>query len=390
MRPRASAVAPDTGSGRIAHLDGLRGLALAMVLAHHFVTPLLDRTPESPGAYLAAALSFGFVGVDLFFVLSGYLVGGIILDHGSSPNFIRVFYLRRAFRILPLSLLCVAIVLLAQKTGWYGDSLDGGAPWPAWVYGSSLVNVWMAAHGDWGFRPLSPLWSLAIEEQFYLVAPVFLRVFPFGLMPRILFAILGFAVFFRLGLLLGGVNAFAVAMLPLSRMDSLCAGFLVAWVVRSRPARSWVAAHPGWLTASFGLSAMICIGLMKTRAVNGGPSMAAGGYTAVAAFFACGLLLLETRPRSPLHRLLAVGPLTWLGRRSYFIYLFQGLAIGSVIGLVCYSRPMIVHARDGIELLFGLAGLTGLAALSWRWLESPLIAFGRRWSYGRAPLHPCD
>jgi len=102
-----NAPAPIASSTRVRYLDGLRGIAIGFVLIHHFVVPLLGNVPGSPGAYAAAILTLSYSGVDLFFVLSGYLIGGILLDHRESPRLFTMFYVRRAARILPLAVLCV-------------------------------------------------------------------------------------------------------------------------------------------------------------------------------------------------------------------------------------------------------------------------------------------
>src|SRR5471032_1355572 len=140
---------------RIRHLDGLRGCAIALVLVHHFVAPLLGNVPASPGAYVAAVLTLSYTGVDLFFVLSGYLIGGILLDHRDSPRLYGTFYARRAARILPLAGLCVAVILAAQRAGLYGAGpAEGGAPWPVAAYLLFATNLSMTWASDWGYRPL--------------------------------------------------------------------------------------------------------------------------------------------------------------------------------------------------------------------------------------------
>jgi peptidoglycan/LPS O-acetylase OafA/YrhL len=158
------------GHDRLLHLDGLRGIAIGLVLIHHFVVPLFGNVPGSPGGYLGAAFTLSYTGVDLFFVLSGYLIGGILLDHRDSPRLFATFYIRRATRILPLAAVCIAVILGSQAIGLYAAP-EGGRPWPTAVYLLFATNLSMVRANDWGYRPLSHLWSLAIEEQFYLLAP---------------------------------------------------------------------------------------------------------------------------------------------------------------------------------------------------------------------------
>jgi peptidoglycan/LPS O-acetylase OafA/YrhL len=365
---------------RILALDGLRGVAIALVLIHHFVVPLLGNILGSPGAYLAAALTLSYTGVDLFFVLSGYLIGGILLDHRDSPQLFTTFYLRRAVRILPICLLCIVTILGAQADGLYGPP-QGSRPWPAAVYFLFSTNLWMAAVGDWGYRPLSHLWSLGIEEQFYLGAPWLIR----WIRPeRIGILLLGFILFapcVRLALLAAGENSFTVAMLPFDRMDALGFGLLSAWGMRNPILRMWCERRPNLLPSLMGIAAVGCMALTKLRAGNGSLPMSAWGYTVMAVFYSSWLLLCETHPASKLCQLLSTTPLVLLGRWSYFIYLFQGLIIGIVVSLVFRGHLAIGAPTTWLQLVVGLAGLLVVAAASWRWFETPFIAWGRRWCY---------
>ncbi len=368
-------------SARLRHLDGLRGIAILLVLVHHFVIPLLGEKIGSIGAYVTAALTLTYTGVDLFFVLSGYLIGGILLDHRDSPSLFTVFYVRRAMRILPLAMLCVFVLLTAQRAGLYGPP-DGGAPWPMAVYLFFVTNLWMAAGGDWGYRPLSPLWSLGIEEQFYLVAPWLIRFVPRARTHWLLLAFALLAPFARLMLIATGRDfAFAASMLPFGRMDSLGLGMLAAWLVRSPAAGAWFRQRRAFLPGLIILAGLGCATLTKLRAGNASSIMAAWGYSVVAVFYAGLLLFGEIRRDSRLNRVLSITPLVLLGRYSYFLYLFQGFAIGLVVGIVFHARLMITNAESWPQLAVGFAGLLALAALSWHWLESPLIALGRRRTY---------
>ena len=109
-------------SPRILALDGIRGLAMILVLVWHFLSCQVRTTPGSSIAYMMKLLSYSWAGVDLFFVLSGFLIGGILLDQRSSPNYFIPFYLRRACRIFPLYYL-VYVLFLA------------GCKYPAWQIG---------------------------------------------------------------------------------------------------------------------------------------------------------------------------------------------------------------------------------------------------------------
>jgi peptidoglycan/LPS O-acetylase OafA/YrhL len=147
-------------------LDGLRGLAIGGVLASHF----LDRWPLSTGADRAflAVVGLGWSGVDLFFVLSGLLITGILVDTLGAPRWWRSFLARRTLRIFPLYYLALAIFWVAGPAAGLID------PWTlrrwGWWYWSYLGN-WAFAAGQ-TIPSLTHLWSLAVEEQFYLFWPL--------------------------------------------------------------------------------------------------------------------------------------------------------------------------------------------------------------------------
>src|SRR5260370_37130342 len=111
------AFAEASADGRIPELDGLRGLAIGMVLIFHYFQLTLVARPGSLPAYLQAAGRLAWSGVDLFFVLSGFLIGGILLDARRSPNYFRVFYTRRFFRIVPIYVLFLAVSFALASLG---------------------------------------------------------------------------------------------------------------------------------------------------------------------------------------------------------------------------------------------------------------------------------
>jgi peptidoglycan/LPS O-acetylase OafA/YrhL len=373
-------VAKTDSAARLRHLDGLRGVAILLVLIVHFVVPLFNHTPGSPGAYMSVALGLGYTGVDLFFVLSGYLVGGIILDHRGSSGFPAAFYVRRSARILPLAFICVATNLILQHAGLFGPP-EGGKPWPTAVYLTFSTNLWMSGAADWGYRPLSPLWSLAIEEQFYLFAPWLLRAIPPAWIGRTIFGLIAGATLSRAAMLAYGIAPLGIAFLPFARMDSIGFGLLVAWIVRSPPATHWCKANQKWIILLYTLLAAGCVLLIKLRAGNAGHAMVAWGYTVVAGFYGLSLLWLELNLFAIPRQVLGATPLVLLGRYSYFLYLFQGLILGLAVSLVFTGQTPIRPPQKWIELGFGFVVLLLVAAASFRWLEQPILALGRRWRY---------
>jgi peptidoglycan/LPS O-acetylase OafA/YrhL len=133
-----------------------------------------------------AAVIFGRIGVDLFFVLSGYLITSILLHNRSAPRYFSAFYGRRAFRIFPIYAVMLAIFLVGRLSGVGRTFFDGALPW--WSYALGLQNISMSIDQTYGAIWLAGTWSLAIEEQFYLLFPLIVLWLPPAALPRFLIA----------------------------------------------------------------------------------------------------------------------------------------------------------------------------------------------------------
>src|SRR5271170_207550 len=174
----STAQRPDS-PGRIPELDGLRGLAILLVVICHYIADAEHSQLGFWWHHFLSALSVGWSGVDLFFVLSGFLIGGILLDSRNSPRYFRTFYLRRIYRILPIYYTWVALYAAIVAVGVY--LLPGRMPVAARdlgvvpVYVLFLQNAFSSPsvfQAQW----LGVTWSLAVEEQFYLFAPPLVRM----------------------------------------------------------------------------------------------------------------------------------------------------------------------------------------------------------------------
>ena len=345
---------------------------------HHLVENFLPPGRESWLGWMRAASNLSWCGVDLFFVLSGYFIGGILLDHRSSPHLARVFYLRRAVRILPLYYLTLLV-----SFGCLGLGLaQSGHLFPPWVYALFLTNFFLAGHQAWDWLPLSVLWSLAVEEQFYLTAPWVMRALRPAAYPGLAAGLVLAALLLRVAclVLLPG-NHFAVHVLMPMRMDALALGALVAWAIRhpstagcwSLLARHW----PGWLA----LGATLLAGLTLLRPVEGSTLLAAGGYTALAGVFALVVAVVAGVRPAGLNRGLAWRPLALFGRHSYSLYLWHGLlGLALIHGLG--GSEFVLDSPRSLLVVSAAVGATWLAAgLSWKFFEAPIIRWGHRSSY---------
>jgi peptidoglycan/LPS O-acetylase OafA/YrhL len=170
---RSGSVGSET---RLLELDGLRGIAILMVIVCHYVfaPDLAQAEPSSPRVFAFQLFSSG---VDLFFVLSGFLIGGILLDHRNSPSYFTTFYGRRVFRIFPVYygflLLTAAAGIVLHMLGKPTPVFDAGTPY--WMFVLFLQNFSIGWYGDTGWITTSMAWSLALEEQFYLTLPLAVR-----------------------------------------------------------------------------------------------------------------------------------------------------------------------------------------------------------------------
>ena len=155
-------------------LDGLRGIAILLVMSFHYINNQLLHTTNPVGTKLAFITSFGWVGVDLFFVLSGFLIGSILIRNKESVNYFSTFYIRRIVRILPNYFLFLLLFFVLSSSPYFSTNyfLTGNNVIPGWSYFLMANNLYMAYLKNLGNDSLSVTWSIGVEEQFYLIFPL--------------------------------------------------------------------------------------------------------------------------------------------------------------------------------------------------------------------------
>jgi peptidoglycan/LPS O-acetylase OafA/YrhL len=229
--------------GHLPVLDGLRGLAVTMVLLFHFVGQMLPTNWVEHA--IVAVTKYGALGVELFFILSGFLITGILYDSRNDPHYFRNFYMRRVLRIFPLyygvlALVFVVAPLIPLLRGPTLDYLVDRQAW-AWLYG---VNIYLAGHDEWSFSYLNHFWSLCVEEHFYLFWP--LLVFLLAHRPRTLIAVSLAtslcAVLARLTVLLMGLSWWSTVVLTPFKLDGLALGAFLAVTARQPGGLEWLRA----------------------------------------------------------------------------------------------------------------------------------------------------
>jgi len=246
-------------SSRLPELDGIRGIAIILVLIWHYVALGVPIDTGSRLFRIVFYLRQSWCGVDLFFVLSGFLIGGILLDASNSKKLFKTFYIRRALRILPLYFcLLIAFSIGAYLTahGW-GDAAYYGLDekMPIWVYWLLLQNIWSSLTGEWGCHWLGVTWSLAIEEQFYLTLPLLIRYTPRRILVWIIGALIIAAPILRTILFYNyQFGSFAGYWLMPCRTDALGLGVMLAIVTRHKNGSAMLIKYRRLIQAAFLLS----------------------------------------------------------------------------------------------------------------------------------------
>lgn len=369
--------------GRIPQLDGVRGIAILEVLVWHY-SGGVHAAQKTLLGYIIRLLYLTWSGVDLFFVLSGFLIGGMLLDNRESSNYFRVFYVRRFFRIVPIYFL---LLLLGQTLNQIGQSYPertGDLISLAW-YLSFTQNIWMVLHGSWNFW-LGQSWSLAVEEQFYALIPLTLWLVPNKKLPSLLIGLTTLVIALRcLAYIVASQQRAAIAnhvLLP-CRMDALLLGVLCAYAVRQPEISLWLSGNIKTLYATLaGLIA--CVGMIGVRGWGlGSLFMGTIGFSVLALLYAAFLLVAVTEVRGPVRWLTSIAPLRQLGIWAYGIYLFHALIPFYLFKL--FGRAAAIDStKDGLIFVASVLLVLLAAHLSWQYFEKPLVKFGHRWRYSAA------
>jgi peptidoglycan/LPS O-acetylase OafA/YrhL len=378
-------------SGRIPELDGLRGVAIGMVLLCHFFFIFIQARPGSPGAYLLTVGRLTWSGVDLFFVLSGFLIGGILLDARGSSNYFQVFYTRRFFRIVPI----YAVLLLASyffTLLWQAHMLGGsneifGDRLPWLPFALFLQNFELALRNSWGIFPLGVTWSLAVEEQFYLTLPLLIRFLDRRALLAVVFSGIALAPVLRTVFLsLSPPRFLAWYTLMPCRADALLFGVLGAMALREPRWRDFLLSHRRLLTRTL-FVLLLGAAFLAWRAPGvHDPLMVTIGFTWLALLYLAVLLDALLFPAGWMARCLRWGWLGGLGAIAYGTYLFHQLFLGLFFGRL----PWISSFHQFALAVFTLAFTLVFCRLSWLYFEKPLVRRGHRARYTFADSAPAE
>jgi peptidoglycan/LPS O-acetylase OafA/YrhL len=357
----------------ITQLDGVRGLAILSVTLYRFSKEI--PTNDWLGQALHTTFALGNRGVDLFFVLSGFLITGILVDARGTKNYFTNFLARRSLRIFPLYFAALFLFLIAA--GWipaYRDlfQLANHQQFYLWTY---LTNIKMSLDGAWCFGYLDHFWSLAVEEHFYFVWPLLLFAFVPGRALKVALWVALMCCLTRIAFAATNDNGLAPDVFTLFRCDALLIGAMLALQIRSprglAPLRRWV--WPVFI-------ACLIVGggadIMEKR-------LWTIGHTVWPLLWGSLLVgLLTGSDRSWLAHCFNFRWMRKLGTLSYAMYVFQSPLI-PIVGLSC-SVPMLTELL-GHEILANLIymgimfGLTcGAALVSWYGLEQHCLKL-KKW-----------
>jgi peptidoglycan/LPS O-acetylase OafA/YrhL len=366
---------------KVPELDGIRGLAIAMVVFwHHFCTLPLDIAPGTPVGYLYKSTSWFWSGVDLFFVLSGFLIGGILLEHRAAGNFLPVFYTKRASRIIPAyTLLLISYFGLRALLDQNRFSWVFHGCMPDLTYLSFTQNFAMTASQSFGGHFLAVSWSLAVEEQFYLVLPFLMMI-----LPRRAWVAAFISLAIAAPILRVVFPGFGNYVLTPFRMDSLFLGVVAAAAVRV-PAIKGLLTSQKWLLR---ILFLILLGFTGSAVLRDNLSRVEGlwrlNYTLLALLFVTLVLIAYLESGSRSVWILRWQPLRFLGLISYGLYLYHEAVLGLLHGWLLGAAPSL-KTPAGILVTALAAPLSVLLATgSYFLFERAFLRMSHSFSYQRA------
>jgi len=349
-------------------LDGLRGLAILMVTLYRFAH-LGPEDTSAIGSWLFPLCNLGNYGVDLFFVISGFLITGILDDSKGKDGYLMNFIGRRSLRIFPLyyGVLAVAFLLFPLIGSTTFAPQQPQQAW-LWLYGTNIYQAWQ---GSWCLGPFDHFWSLAVEEHFYLVWPLVVGLFSRTTTLRICLGIIVCAVGGRVLWMMTGGNEMAPSVITFFRADALAVGALIALAARDRNWREWLVPLASATAIVTGLL------LVPLLAMNRRSLMIP--ETLLAWYFGSLIVIAVSGTWDRwLGWLWNNSAMQWLSRYSYGMYVFQNLLIAVMAPIVtseilCTSLGSVLGGRLAYTAIMSALTLV-VAMASWHFFEQHFLA----------------
>lgn len=356
-------------------LDVLRFFAFLAVFFHHALprdSALYISKGFSPAAteLLLAAKGAGAYGVDLFFALSAYLITELLLrEHAKLGRFsLSAFYVRRALRIWPLYFTFLALTVFVIPT-IFSDERFG----PIYIVSFALFfGNWVSAAYGLPFSVASPLWSISVEEQFYIAWPLLLLLFGVHRIKQLAVVLLAIALGTRVFLAVYGAEHPAVWCNTLARLDPIAMGAILAFVLGGRAPQI----KGAFRLLMIGVALVSFLFVAKYLEQDGPTSIATYGVTALASV---ALLIAVLREDARLLQRQPFKSLVYLGRISYGLYVFHLLAI-ALVGQLVVIPLLGIQVNFEIRLVLSLLLTMLLAFISYALLEQPFLKLKERFS----------
>ncbi len=369
--------------GRIPALDGVRGLAILLVLFHHF-TIIIPRTRVE--TYWKEISELGRYGVDLFFVLSGFLITGILINSRNKPDYFRNFYIRRSLRIFPLYYLLVigSLTVLPKLLNLLppplSEQIASQTVAGHWLwYATYCSNFLIALQNKYSHGTLDISWSLCIEEHFYLIWPFLIYTCGNSTVKKICVWAISGALALRILLWSLGFSRLQIYVLTFTRIDAILFGALLAVLFAEPSTRAkWASLSRKklFLGLGFVLAALALYGQFRYDSFT----MNTIGYTVVAIFF---LLLIDLclpgQNGNNFERFFDHPFFKFFGKYSYALYIFH--LPSTYFTKHVFFRGNDFHSLPGFAILwqfifYVIATLVSvlLALASWNLLEKPMLS----------------
>lgn len=356
---------------RIPEFDGVRGLAALLVVYQHMFLMWIP-APNPWVFWLRTATNISSTGVVLFFVVSGFLIGGSLLRNREASNYFQVFHARRVSRILPPYFFLLAVYFFIRYVTTIGqsESFDTGRV-PEWSFLVLLQNFAMAIFGDPGGEVLAITWSIALQEQFYLMIPFLIRFAPRRW---------HFALLCLLTLIGPAVRFFTPPAQTAVAIEALFTGVILAYLQIHYPR---MFSSKRWL--AFACVAFAFCGC-ATAVALAGKNLELFREVIYTAFWTVFLWLIIGFSGTPWVAVFRMRGLREIGIISYGLYLFHTLIYHVIFLLVAKREPTSQAGPFG----FMLAVISFIAALVFCWfsyhfVEQRLIQIGQRFKYSRKP-----
>jgi peptidoglycan/LPS O-acetylase OafA/YrhL len=364
------------GEARMPALDGLRGWAVLAVMFYHFALPFAqDHSSRASWAILRLMLT-GSYGVDMFFVLSGFLITGILLDSKGSDSYFRTFYMRRLVRIFPLyyGVLAVCFGLL-----YWVPLFHGYAPrqWWLWFYATNFTHI-----AGFDFDPgFAHFWSLAVEEHFYLVWPIVVLLLSRSTLMLTSMLILTLSPLLRCVIIAGGLlDAETAAMLTPLRLDGLAMGALLAGISRSPGGLVQFRPLAVWLVVA-GTFATLCSKALYGSSDGSVWGLSGVGHTTVSVAVS-GMLILAITGDGFWSRVLSWNALRFFGKYSYGLYVFHFLLQPWMDGMFWFT-PAVPASNILLHIAASTVVTLAVALLSWNLYEKQFLKLKKCFEYSK-------